>query len=82
MAVAISEPDAGSAATDMTTRAKLSANGTYTLNGTKRWISNGGEAEHYLVYCRDCPTSRGPRGSARSSSRRTGRESASAPRSG
>jgi butyryl-CoA dehydrogenase len=61
MAVAISEPDAGSAATDMTTRAKLSANGTYTLNGTKRWISNGGEAEIYLVYTRlsDEPGSRG-----------------------
>jgi butyryl-CoA dehydrogenase len=61
MAVAISEPDAGSAATDMTTRAKLSANGTYTLNGTKRWISNGGEAEIYLVYARlsDEPGSRG-----------------------
>jgi butyryl-CoA dehydrogenase len=52
MAVAISEPDAGSAATDMSTRAKLSANGTYTLNGTKRWISNGGEADAYLVYTR------------------------------
>jgi alkylation response protein AidB-like acyl-CoA dehydrogenase len=51
MAVAISEPDAGSAATDMTTRAKLSS-GTYTLNGTKRWISNGGEADLYLVYTR------------------------------
>ena len=22
------------------------------LNGTKRWISNGGHADHYLVYCR------------------------------
>jgi alkylation response protein AidB-like acyl-CoA dehydrogenase len=52
MAVAISEPDAGSAATDMSTRAKLSANGTYTLNGTKRWISNAGEADAYLVYTR------------------------------
>jgi alkylation response protein AidB-like acyl-CoA dehydrogenase len=51
MAVAISEPDAGSAATDMTTRAKY-ADGVYTLNGLKRWISNGGEADHYLVYCR------------------------------
>jgi alkylation response protein AidB-like acyl-CoA dehydrogenase len=51
MAVAISEPDAGSAATDLTTRAKL-ASGTYTLNGTKRWISNGGEADVYLVYTR------------------------------
>jgi alkylation response protein AidB-like acyl-CoA dehydrogenase len=51
IAVAISEPDAGSAATDMTTRATY-ADGAYTLRGTKRWISNGGEADHYLVYCR------------------------------
>jgi alkylation response protein AidB-like acyl-CoA dehydrogenase len=51
MAVAISEPDAGSAATDLTTRAKYSG-GSYTLNGVKRWISNGGEADHYLVYTR------------------------------
>lgn len=60
MAVAISEPDAGSAATDMTTRAKYSSGG-YTLNGVKRWISNGGEADHYLVYCRlaDEPGARG-----------------------
>src|SRR4051794_2671633 len=60
MAVAISEPDAGSAATDMTTRAKLSS-GTYTLNGSKRWISNGGEADAYLVYTRlsDEPGSKG-----------------------
>ena len=61
MAVAISEPDAGSAATDMSTRAKLSTNGSYTLNGTKRWISNGGEADAYLVYTRlsDEPGARG-----------------------
>ena len=51
MAVAISEPDAGSAATDLSTRAKL-ASGTYTLNGGKRWISNAGEADAYLVYTR------------------------------
>ena len=61
MAVAISEPDAGSAATDMSTRAKLSTNGSYTLNGSKRWISNGGEADAYLVYTRlsDEPGSKG-----------------------
>jgi butyryl-CoA dehydrogenase len=60
MAVAISEPDAGSAATDMTTRAKLSDRG-YTLNGTKRWISSAGEADHYFVYARmsDDPGARG-----------------------
>jgi alkylation response protein AidB-like acyl-CoA dehydrogenase len=51
MAVAISEPDAGSAATDMSTSAKY-AGGEYVLNGTKRWISNGGEADYYLVYTR------------------------------
>lgn len=60
MAVAISEPDAGSAATDMTTRAKL-ANGSYTVNGSKRWISNGSEADYYFVYARlsDVPGGRG-----------------------
>jgi alkylation response protein AidB-like acyl-CoA dehydrogenase len=60
MAVAISEPDAGSAATDLTTRATL-VDGSYVVNGTKRWISNGGEADHYLVYARldDRPGARG-----------------------
>jgi alkylation response protein AidB-like acyl-CoA dehydrogenase len=60
MAVAISEPDAGSAATDMTTRATPSGD-SYLLTGTKRWISNGGEADLYLVYCRmnDEPGARG-----------------------
>ena len=60
MAVAISEPDAGSGATDMTTRAKYT-DGVYRLNGLKRWISNGGEADHYLVYTRltDEPGARG-----------------------
>ncbi|MCW2785385.1 MAG: butyryl-CoA dehydrogenase [Marmoricola sp.] len=60
MAVAISEPDAGSAATDMRTSAKSSGTG-YVINGSKRWISNGGEADHYLVYCRlsDAPGAQG-----------------------
>jgi alkylation response protein AidB-like acyl-CoA dehydrogenase len=60
MAVAISEPDAGSAATDLRTTAKRTEEG-YLLNGTKRWISNGGEADQYLVYCRlsDAPGAKG-----------------------
>lgn len=60
MAVAISEPDAGSAATDMSTRARL-VDGEYRLTGSKRWISNGGEADFYLVYARltDTPGARG-----------------------
>jgi butyryl-CoA dehydrogenase len=51
IALAISEPDAGSAATDVTTRAKY-ADGAYTVNGGKRWTSNGSEADAYLVYVR------------------------------
>ena len=51
MAIGISEPDAGSAATDMRTRAVRDGD-HYLLNGTKRWISNGGHADHYLLYCR------------------------------
>jgi alkylation response protein AidB-like acyl-CoA dehydrogenase len=60
MAIAISEPDAGSSMTDMVTRATPEA-GMYRLTGTKRWISNGGEADSYLVYARfgSQPGSRG-----------------------
>jgi alkylation response protein AidB-like acyl-CoA dehydrogenase len=59
MAVGISEPDAGSAATDMRTKATPQGDG-YVLRGSKRWISNGGEADQYLVYCRldDAPGSK------------------------
>jgi alkylation response protein AidB-like acyl-CoA dehydrogenase len=51
MAIGISEPDAGSAATDMRTHAHLEGD-EWVINGNKRWISNGGHADHYLVYCR------------------------------
>lgn len=60
MAVGISEPDAGSAATDLRTAAKPTDDG-YLLSGSKRWISNGGEADQYLVYARlsDAPGAKG-----------------------
>jgi len=60
MAVAISEPDAGSAATDMTSKAVLQGD-QYRVNGQKRWISNSGHAELYLVYVRldDAPGAKG-----------------------
>lgn len=60
MAVGISEPDAGSAATDMVTRAEIKGD-TVVVRGLKRWISNGGDADRYLVYCRmnDTPGARG-----------------------
>lgn len=51
MAIAISEADAGSAATDMRTSARREGS-DLVINGAKRWISNGGHADHYLVYCR------------------------------
>lgn len=51
LAVAISEPDAGSAATDLQTRAVREGD-DYLLTGTKRWCSGGGHAEQYLVYTR------------------------------
>jgi alkylation response protein AidB-like acyl-CoA dehydrogenase len=49
MAVSISEPDAGSAATDLTTTATRDGD-EYVLSGVKRWCSGAGHAEQYLVY--------------------------------
>lgn len=51
VAVAMSEPDAGSALTDLTTRARLQRD-TVVIDGTKRWCSGAGHSGAYLVYCR------------------------------
>ena len=51
VAVSMSEPQAGSALTDLTTRAERRGD-TVILNGTKRWCSGGGHADGYVVYCR------------------------------
>jgi alkylation response protein AidB-like acyl-CoA dehydrogenase len=51
MAVAMTEPGAGSALTDLTTRAALKGD-HYVLNGQKRFISGGGHSELYMVYVR------------------------------
>jgi len=51
VAVAMSEPQAGSALTDLTTTAKVDGD-SVVLNGTKRWCSGGGHADGYVVYCR------------------------------
>ncbi len=60
VAVSMSEPDAGSALTDLKTRAQKTGDG-YVLNGMKRWCSGAGHAESYLVYCRmsDTPGAKG-----------------------
>jgi butyryl-CoA dehydrogenase len=60
VAVSMSEPDAGSALTDLRTRA--SADGDeLRLSGQKRWCSGAGHADGYLVYCRmsDDPGAKG-----------------------
>jgi alkylation response protein AidB-like acyl-CoA dehydrogenase len=51
IAVSMSEPDAGTALTDLKTRARLNDN-KVVINGTKRWCSGAGHAQGYLVYCR------------------------------
>jgi hypothetical protein len=50
-AIAISEPAAGSAATDMTTRVEETATG-WRVNGHKCWITGAGTSRLYLVYAR------------------------------
>lgn len=51
ISVSMSEPEAGSALTDLRTRAVVSGD-TVRLSGQKRWCSGAGHADGYLVYCR------------------------------
>jgi alkylation response protein AidB-like acyl-CoA dehydrogenase len=50
-AFALTEANAGSDAGAVETRAELDGS-EYVLNGTKQWITNGGEAETYTVVAR------------------------------
>lgn len=60
VAVSMSEPNAGSALTDLTTRGQIEKD-HILLNGTKRWCSGAGHSEAYVVYCRldDTPGAKG-----------------------
>jgi alkylation response protein AidB-like acyl-CoA dehydrogenase len=60
VAVAMSEPNAGSALTDLTTQAKIN-NNSVIINGQKRWCSGAGHSDAYVVYCRmsDAPGAQG-----------------------
>ena len=51
LAVAMSEPHAGSALTDLSTSATIS-NGIILVSGTKRWCSGASHADAYVVYCK------------------------------
>jgi len=61
-AFALTEPDAGSDAAAVKTRAVADGE-EYVINGTKQWITNGGEASIYTVIALTDPT-RGPRGAS------------------
>lgn len=50
-AICISEPNAGSAASEMTTRADKKGE-HYILNGEKYWITGGGVSKLYLIFAR------------------------------
>ncbi|MBN9061329.1 MAG: acyl-CoA dehydrogenase [Rhizobiales bacterium 65-9] len=60
-AFALSEPDAGSDAAALATTATPDGNAHLRLNGEKIWISNGGIADHYVVFAR-APESQGAKG--------------------
>ena len=53
-AYCLSEPTSGSDASNMSTQARRDGDG-WVLNGTKSWITNGGEAGVYLVYALSNP---------------------------
>jgi len=60
ISIAMSEPEAGTAVTDLKTRGRQEGD-SIVLNGQKRWCSGGGHSEGYLVYCRlsDAPGAKG-----------------------
>jgi alkylation response protein AidB-like acyl-CoA dehydrogenase len=61
-AFALTEPQAGSDAGAISTTARRDGD-CYVLNGTKQWITNGGEAEIYSVFVLTNPE-KGPRGAS------------------
>ncbi len=53
-AFALTEPEAGSDAASIRTRAEYDQKtDTFLLNGTKHWISNGGLAQFFTVFAKD-----------------------------
>lgn len=50
-AICITEPDAGSAATEMRTTAQAVAGG-FVLNGVKHWITGGGVSRLHLIFAK------------------------------
>ena len=59
-AFCLTEPQAGSDAAGIATTATLD-NGVYRLNGTKSWVTNGGQSGLYVVFAKTDPAA-GPKG--------------------
>jgi alkylation response protein AidB-like acyl-CoA dehydrogenase len=51
IAISMSEPDAGSALTDLRTQVRIEGDHV-VINGTKRWCSGAGHSQGYLLFCR------------------------------
>jgi len=51
-AFALSEPEAGSDVAALATTAKADGESHLRIDGSKTWISNGGIADHYVVFAR------------------------------
>jgi alkylation response protein AidB-like acyl-CoA dehydrogenase len=60
VAISMSEPDAGTALTDLSTRARIDGD-EIVIDGAKRWCSGAGHSEGYVVFCRfsDDPGAKG-----------------------
>ena len=60
-AFALTEPEAGSDVAALRTTAVPDGNGHVRIDGVKTWISNGGIADHYVVFVRtgEAPGARG-----------------------
>jgi acyl-CoA dehydrogenase family protein 9 len=58
-AFALTEPSAGSDAAAIQTRADRNADGSFVLNGSKIWITNGGFADLFTVFARTSPAEEG-----------------------
>ncbi|MCB9095058.1 MAG: acyl-CoA dehydrogenase family protein [Halobacteriovoraceae bacterium] len=51
-AFCLTEPGSGSDAYSIKTKAVDNGDGTFTINGQKLWITNGGLADFYSVFCK------------------------------
>ena len=60
VAVSMSEPGAGTALSDLKTKAEIKGD-KIVINGTKRWCSGAGHSDGYVVYARmsDAPAAKG-----------------------